>query len=133
MDIWLKVNMIAPPKFKLLDYYVTVKHVSHHRVLFGLYISEPVNWWSVYFHCFISSVYFSSVLMSSNKILLIKSTSVFAGFLYLHVRSFQNFFYRLLVCDTMSGMRQADDLFVCFGARPNKGLSSRSSTRPEVG
>ena len=35
-------------------------------------------------------------------------------------------------CDTMKGVRQADDLFVCFGAKPNKGLSSRSSTRPEV-
>ena len=33
----------------------------------------------------------------------------------------------------MNGLRQADDLFVCFGAKPNKGLSSRSSTRPEVG
>ena len=30
-------------------------------------------------------------------------------------------------------MRQADDLFVCFGAKQNKGLSSRSSTRPEGG
>ena len=30
------------------------------------------------------------------------------------------------------GVHQADDFFVCFGAKPNKGLSSRSSTRPEV-
>ena len=30
------------------------------------------------------------------------------------------------VCDTMKGVRQADDIFVCFGAKPNKGLSSRS-------
>ena len=28
---------------------------------------------------------------------------------------------------------QVDDPFVCFGAKPNKGMSSRSSTRPEVG
>ena len=28
---------------------------------------------------------------------------------------------------------QADDPFVCFGAKPNKALSSRSLTRPEVG
>ena len=33
----------------------------------------------------------------------------------------------------MKGMRQADDLLVCFGAKPDKGLSSRSSTRLEVG
>ena len=30
-------------------------------------------------------------------------------------------------------VREADDPFVCFGAKPNEGLSSRSSTRPEVG
>ena len=30
------------------------------------------------------------------------------------------------------GVRQADDLFVCFGAKTNKGLSSRSSTWPEA-
>ena len=30
-------------------------------------------------------------------------------------------------------VRQADDPFVCFGAKPNKGLSPRSSTLPEVG
>ena len=29
-------------------------------------------------------------------------------------------------------VRQADDPFVYFGMKPNKGLSSRSSTRPEV-
>ena len=29
-------------------------------------------------------------------------------------------------CDTMKGVHQADDLFVCFGAKPKKGLSSRS-------
>ena len=29
-------------------------------------------------------------------------------------------------CDTMKGVRQADDLFVCFDAKPNKGLSLRS-------
>ena len=29
-------------------------------------------------------------------------------------------------CDTMKGVHQADDLFDCFGAKPNKGLSSRS-------
>ena len=28
---------------------------------------------------------------------------------------------------------QEDDPFVCFGAKPNKGLISRSSTRPKVG
>ena len=33
----------------------------------------------------------------------------------------------------MKGMRRADDIFVCFGAKPNKGLSWRSSTWPEVG
>ena len=33
----------------------------------------------------------------------------------------------------MKGVRQEDDLFVCFGTKPNKGLGSRSSTRPEVG
>ena len=37
------------------------------------------------------------------------------------------------LCYTMKGVRQVDDLFVCFGAKPNKGLSSISSTRPEVG
>ena len=37
------------------------------------------------------------------------------------------------ICDTMWVVRQADDPFVCFGAKPNKGLSSRSLTRPEVG
>ena len=36
------------------------------------------------------------------------------------------------LCDTTWVVRQADDPFVCFGAKPNKGLSSRSSTRPEV-
>ena len=30
-------------------------------------------------------------------------------------------------------VRQADYFFVCFDAKPNKGLSSRSPTRPEVG
>ena len=30
-------------------------------------------------------------------------------------------------------VHQVDDPFVCFGAKPNKGLSSRSSIRPEVG
>ena len=30
-------------------------------------------------------------------------------------------------------VRQADDPFVCFDAKPNKGLSSRSVTRPAVG
>ena len=30
-------------------------------------------------------------------------------------------------------VRQADDPFVCFGAKPSKGLSSRSLTRLEVG
>ena len=38
-----------------------------------------------------------------------------------------------LWCDTMWVVRQADDPFVCFGAKQNKGLSSRSSTRPKVG
>ena len=33
----------------------------------------------------------------------------------------------------MKGVSQEDDLFVCFGAKPNKGLDSRSRTRPEVG
>ena len=33
----------------------------------------------------------------------------------------------------MSVVRRTDDPFVCFGAKPNKGLSSRSSTRPGVG
>ena len=33
----------------------------------------------------------------------------------------------------MKGVRKADDLFVCFGAKPNNGLSPGSSTRPEVG
>ena len=33
----------------------------------------------------------------------------------------------------MKRVRQADDLFVCFGEKPNKGRSSRSSSRPEVG
>ena len=42
-------------------------------------------------------------------------------------------FYSRLGCDTMWVERQADDFFVCFGAKPNKGLSSRSLTRPEVG
>ena len=27
-----------------------------------------------------------------------------------------------LICDTMWVVRQADDPFVCFGAKPNKGL-----------
>ena len=36
-------------------------------------------------------------------------------------------------CDTMWVVRQADDPCVCFGAKPNKGLSSRSLTRPKVG
>ena len=35
-------------------------------------------------------------------------------------------------CDTMWVVHHADDPFVCFGAKPNKGLSSRSSTRAEV-
>ena len=30
-------------------------------------------------------------------------------------------------------VRQADDFFVCFGAKPNKGLSLRSPTRLEAG
>ena len=34
--------------------------------------------------------------------------------------------------DTMRCVRQADALFVCFGAKPNKSLSSRSPTSPEV-
>ena len=29
-------------------------------------------------------------------------------------------------CDTMKQVRQVDDLLVCFGAKPNKGLSFRS-------
>ena len=29
-------------------------------------------------------------------------------------------------CDTMKGVHEADDLFDCFGAKPNKGLSLRS-------
>ena len=36
-------------------------------------------------------------------------------------------------CDTMKGVRQADDVFVYFGAKPNKSLNPRSSTWPEVG
>ena len=36
-------------------------------------------------------------------------------------------------CDTMWVVGQADDFFVYFGATPNKGLNSRSPTRPEVG
>ena len=39
----------------------------------------------------------------------------------------------VFTCDTMWVVHQADDPFVCFGAKPNKGLSSRSLTRPEVG
>ena len=35
-------------------------------------------------------------------------------------------FFEVCSCDTMRGMRQADDLFVCFGAKLNKDLSSRS-------
>ena len=35
-------------------------------------------------------------------------------------------------CDTMWVVRQADEFFACFGAKPNKGLSSRSPTRPKV-
>ena len=37
------------------------------------------------------------------------------------------------ICDTMKRVRKADDLFACFGTKSNKGLSSRSSTRSEVG
>ena len=33
---------------------------------------------------------------------------------------------RRIHCDTMKRVRQVDNLFVCFGAKPNKGLSSRS-------
>ena len=36
------------------------------------------------------------------------------------------------LCDTMKEVRQADDLFVCLSAKPNKGLTLRSSTRTEV-
>ena len=39
----------------------------------------------------------------------------------------------MVLCETMKGVRQSDDLFVCFDAKPNKSLSSRSSTRSEVG
>ena len=33
----------------------------------------------------------------------------------------------------MKWVSQADDHFLCFGAKPNKGLSSRSAMQPEVG
>ena len=33
----------------------------------------------------------------------------------------------------MSVVRQADDSFVCFGAKPDKGFGLEISTRPEVG
>ena len=36
-------------------------------------------------------------------------------------------------CDTMLVVRQADDSFVCFGAKPDKGFGLEISTRPEVG
>ena len=36
-------------------------------------------------------------------------------------------------CGTMWVVRQTDDFFVCFGVKPNKGLRSRSPTRPVVG
>ncbi len=36
-------------------------------------------------------------------------------------------------CDTMSVVRQADDPFVCFGAKPDKGFGLEISTRLEVG
>ena len=36
-------------------------------------------------------------------------------------------------CDTMKGVRQANDPFVCFGAKPDKGFGLEISTRPEVG
>ena len=36
-------------------------------------------------------------------------------------------------CDTMLVVRQADDPFVCFGAKPDKGFGLEISTRPEVG
>ena len=36
-------------------------------------------------------------------------------------------------CDTMWVVHQVDDFFVCFGAKPNKGLSLRSSMSLEVG
>ena len=39
----------------------------------------------------------------------------------------------IYVCDTMWAVHKTDDPFVCFDAKPNKGLSSRFSTRPEVG
>ena len=38
----------------------------------------------------------------------------------------------MFYCDTMWVVGQADDFFVCFGAKPNKGMSPRSPTRPEV-
>ena len=38
-------------------------------------------------------------------------------------------FLRSVTCDTMKGVRQVDNPFVCFGAKPD----SRSRTRPEVG
>ena len=33
----------------------------------------------------------------------------------------------------MKRAHQADDPFICFGAKPDKGLDSRFWTRPEVG
>ena len=36
-------------------------------------------------------------------------------------------------CDTMKGVCQTDDLFVCFGAKPDKVFGLDISTRPEVG
>ena len=49
------------------------------------------------------------------------------------IRSLFGEFLLLSNCDTMWVVRQADDPFVCFGTKPNKGLSSRSLIRPEVG
>ena len=39
----------------------------------------------------------------------------------------------ILKCDSMWVVREADDFFVCFGANPNRALSSRSPMRPEMG
>ena len=86
-------------------------------------------------HCFLLSISVSlvSVLWTIKRWLFVSVlwTNIFCPMWhYWHwCRGVQTW-----LCVTLWGrVRQADNLLVCFGAKPNKGLSPRSSTWPEVG
>ena len=100
-------------------------------------VSANLKTWLCYIF---QSKAFSTIRQLSNIIMIYMVQGIDIYFVWLEgfygISTLKGFFNAkscLYIRGTMKRVRQADELFVCFGSKPNEGLSSRSSTRSEVG